>query len=908
MPANGQSHIKENVMTTPIRRNIAHLNDSERNAYIAAVVAADQRFWSGGVVSYWDFQDQAHQTTHVHNGPKFLLWHRELCNRYEKLLQQIDPDVALHYWDWTTDPRSSPDGGGGTTDLSVNTFMGTMSGHVAGALAPLHNGNVLNGSRDQTGQPQDPPQTIERGLSPGAPTATTDASIIATGNALPQAQQWRAFREGMEQVHDGVHVAFGAGNIASAHEAFQDPFVFLLHANVDRLYAMWQCQSGEEWRLDPALVYGDDAATTGDRGLSGNTVAPWDGSMGAHPFTPAGGLVQVKPYLDPSLVIPPCYDTLPTTVTQVAPAGSTALRFLDVPSGSTTARALRLEVRSCGQVSLTGVLTGDPAFSLHQATVQSPEHDGFTTETVFMWVKYTAGAPTSAANGHLQVTCTETGDVFDVDIVANSVAKPTVAVSMVLDSSGSMASPSGVPGLDRMAVLHRAAPTLLALLADTDGVGVVRFDTDAAPVSAVTAAGAIGTGGGRDNAIAAVNAQITNPAGMTAIGDGIEGAHNQLVGTPFPQSAIVVFTDGEETEPKYISEVTSLINERVYAVGLGTPDQLSPAGLSAITNGTGGYLELTGLLGTDGVMRLAKYFSQILAGVTNAQVVTDPPGFVLPGQTERIPFTLTEADQRCDVILLTEAPFAVDLTVTAPDGTLVSVGTDATDILAPAMRCLRLPLPLASAPQTHAGIWTANIDVDGRSLRKYLGELEERRDVAGMQRLQTHGLSFILNIHAVSDLRMSVTTTQSGHAAGSVVEVLAVLTESGIPLGRQAAVTADITMPDGTANTIALAEKEPGVYRATQPLPQLGHYPLLVKARGRSFSGTAFTREELRSTATWTDPPIRPPAGSVDGRRWCELLLCLFEDDGIGRALAERGANLDAIRDCVRRFCERRGR
>jgi len=67
------------------------------------VVAADQRFWSGGPVSYWDFQDLAHQTTHVHGGPKFLLWHRELCNRWEALLQEVDPDVALHYWDWTID-------------------------------------------------------------------------------------------------------------------------------------------------------------------------------------------------------------------------------------------------------------------------------------------------------------------------------------------------------------------------------------------------------------------------------------------------------------------------------------------------------------------------------------------------------------------------------------------------------------------------------------------------------------------------------------------------------------------------------------------------------------------------------------------------------------------------------------
>ena len=189
-----------------------------------------------------------------------------------------------------------------------------------------------------------------------------------------------------------------------------------------------------------------------------------------------------------------------------------------------------------------------------------------------MWVKYTGGTPGSTATGHLTATCTETGDVFDVDIVANAIIKPTVAVSAVLDSSGSMSAPSGVPGLDRMAVLHQAAPTFLALLDDDDGIGVVSFDTDATPVAPIATAGSLGSGGGRDAANAAVNAHATNLAGMTAIGDGLEAAHDQLVAAPpgFGKHAILVFTDGEETEHKYISEVTSLINERVYAVGLGT--------------------------------------------------------------------------------------------------------------------------------------------------------------------------------------------------------------------------------------------------------------------------------------------------------------------------------------------------
>jgi hypothetical protein len=895
-------------MAKPMRQNIAHLTDAERQKYISAVATADNRFWSGGDVSFWDFQDLSHQTTHVHGGPKFLLWHRELCNRYEQLLQQIDPDVALHYWDWTTDPRSSPNGSGGTTDLSVDTFMGTMFGDVAGTLRPLHNGGVFAGSRDATGLPKDPPQTIARHLMPGAPTAATDASMIVAGDTLPQAQQWHAFRQNVEVIHGGVHVAFGAGNIGdpSGHQAFEDPFVFLLHANVDRLYAMWQCQAGQTWRLNPGQVYGDDAATTGLDGLSTNTLAPWDGSSGVHPFTPAGGLIKVKPYLDPSLVVPPCYDTLPTSVSKIAPAGASPIRFIDVPTGSTTARALRLEVRACKQVHITGVLTGDPSFTLHHTAVESVQPDDYSVQTVFVWVKYAAGAPGTHPAGHLTATCTETGDVFEIDIEANSVNKPTVAVSAVLDSSGSMSSPSGVPGLDRMAVLHQAAPTLLALLENDDGIGVVRFDTDATQVSAVAVADALGLGGGRDSAIAAVNAQATNPAGMTAIGDGIEAAHNQLVAASgFGKSAIVVFTDGEETESKYIADVMSLIDERVFAVGLGTPGQLSPTGLNAITKGTGGYLTITGQLGTDGVMRLAKYFSQVIAGVTNAQIVTDPPGFVLPGQVDRVPFQLTVADRRCDAILLTEAPYAVEFSLTAPDGTVISAGPDAAAIDAAAMRCLRMPLPVASSPKTHEGTWTANIGVDPAGLRRYLGQLEQRRDLTGIQRVQAHGLPYILTVQAVSDLQMSVTATQNGHLPGSVVDLLAVLTETGIPCGPQTSVVVEVTVPDATTSTIALYASEPGFYRATVPLSQLGYYPLLVKASGWSFGGQAFTREELRTAATWVDRMILPPNGT-DPAAWCELLLCLLDDNCAGRALGDRGVNVDEARACIKRFCAHR--
>jgi hypothetical protein len=53
------------------------------------------------------------------------------------MLRQINPQLSLHYWDWTQDPRSIPGAnlGGGSTgnlDLFTSDFMGSKSGAIVG--------------------------------------------------------------------------------------------------------------------------------------------------------------------------------------------------------------------------------------------------------------------------------------------------------------------------------------------------------------------------------------------------------------------------------------------------------------------------------------------------------------------------------------------------------------------------------------------------------------------------------------------------------------------------------------------------------------------------------------------------------------------------------------------------------
>ena len=120
-----------------IRRNIAHVDPSERALLRDAILELNKRYFPGartdtppGGVSWWFKQDEIHQATHVHGGPEFLPWHREITNRFEELLRQINPDLSLHYWDFKEDPRAIPNGniGGGnvgTVNLFDTDFMGS---------------------------------------------------------------------------------------------------------------------------------------------------------------------------------------------------------------------------------------------------------------------------------------------------------------------------------------------------------------------------------------------------------------------------------------------------------------------------------------------------------------------------------------------------------------------------------------------------------------------------------------------------------------------------------------------------------------------------------------------------------------------------------------------------------------
>lgn len=904
-------------MTKPIRRNIAHLTPTEIEHFVDVIRQADNLTYAADGVSYWDKQDQIHQHTHNHGGNSFIPWHRELLNRFEALLQQVDPDIALHYWDWTEDPRSADNGQGGTVNLLSAQFFGTSTGLVDGPLAALHNGNEFDGSREDTGSWIDPPRAIERFCIAGAPSVSSDATIIASTNGVPQAQQWSTIRSQIEGAHNTTHGFFGAGSdIEDGHQAFEDPFVFMLHSNVDRLWAMWQSQAGEEWRLDPDLVFGDQSNTNDVEGILHN-LQPWDGTteIGSPlpPWTGGSSSITVKNCRDISVVTPPCYDTLPVTITQSAPPSGQPIRFLDVVENLQTARAFRLTARSCVLLTANASVTGP--FTLLDSSVETHSHGGFADSELLVWVLHTPGVAGTTANGELTVNIPETGDNFVVPIEANSIGKPTVATSLVLDRSGSMSLPSGVANKERIDVLHDAAPLLVHLLGDADGVGVVAFDTDAAELEPVQVAGGTIGGVGRADALAAIAGHATNPLGMTAIGDGIEAAETQFAAVTgaFANSATIVFTDGHETAAKSVSDVASSINSTVFAVGLGTPDALNAGALSDIANGTGGYVLLTGNPGPDDTILLQKYFAQIVAAVTNSVVIVDPEGFVPVGGTEVVPVAVSSADTHLDVIVLSPAAHAINVTLEAPDGTIFPAagGTETVDETS---RLLRVDLAGLLDPKDVGGTWKVHLEVDRRRLRKWVNLLKELQRTDDLVRLDAYGVPYTLTVQGQSSLRLGVRVDQQSRRPGTTADLTATLTHSSIPLANTATVDAEVTAPDGTVTTARMTEVDAGVFALSIPTVSAGVHQVLIRATGVDLSGTAFTREGLRSIAVWQRgddpaPPIDRPDGGTGHHGpadWCRLLDCWLSDRGVARLLKSHEIDAARLRKCIDAVCDPR--
>lgn len=499
-------------------------------------------------------------------------------------------------------------------------------------------------------------------------------------------------------------------------------------------------------------------------------------------------------------------------------------------------------------------------------------------------VSYAAGLAGSQES--LMITLTSTPVVtgsLSVTLYGDPEDVAAVDVVLVLDRSGSMAGTafSGVSGFSQTKAQLRndAAQVFVDLLRPDDQVGMVRYNATTAVHMPIAPAGDGSAGTGKALATTALGSSDLNPTGATAIGSALVEGDTMLSTPSTNQKAMVVLTDGKENVTPYIDAVTLSAGADVYAVGIGTPDQINVEKLDTITGNTGGYLLLTGDMGATDEYRLQKYYTQILAGISGDQIVVDPRTVIGAGQVQRTTFYLSEADAHVDVVLL-NIPQKLDFWLEAPDGSVIdpsSAGLNAEYIQG--KKCvyyrLRAPVFPGDAARGYGG-WNAVVRYPGdlgfqlrsglsvargdkRSLADLLDPVErldafrqaarDHRAIALASKEQASNVaSYNVVVRARSSLTMDVRLVADSMGVTASRRIVASMMAFGMPYLEPVQLVAEITAPDGSVRFVTLQPTGDGTYGASvETAGRRGGYQIVVRAAGSAPGGMPLQREQTLS-------------------------------------------------------------
>jgi len=286
-----------------VRKDAAKLTVSERDRFLAALAKFNDR-GAGGFAAFRAMHTDL-TSPEAHGAPGFLPWHRAYLLDLERELQAIDPSVTLPYWRFD---RPAP-------TLFTPEFLGR-----ADANGTVH----FSATNPLQFWVTDGVPGINR--RPFFTTETGSAHVITEAETLALGDQYAAFLSMEGNPHGFAHTSFG-GSISSIDTAAKDPLFFLLHANVDRLWAKWQRRFG---RFDPNAAA---SFASGPNRIGHNlpdTMWPWNGVTGGQrPATAPGGALAASPCVAAPGGKPKVRDTLDYQGA-VAPAARLGFDYDDV--------------------------------------------------------------------------------------------------------------------------------------------------------------------------------------------------------------------------------------------------------------------------------------------------------------------------------------------------------------------------------------------------------------------------------------------------------------------------------------------------------------------------------------------------------------------------------------------------
>jgi tyrosinase len=273
--------LHQRTLMVRVRKNANNLTTGERDRFLTAYAALNAT-----AADYQVFLDShnAAAADQIHHRPDFLPWHRAFVLSLERHLQKIDGSVAVHYWHFD---QPSP-------NIFSADFMGGTP-NSAGRLVfsptnPLRNW-AISGTTGVVRKPIFDTATSGAAWGSLVTHVATETTVLAGGPGFKE------FRDMELDPHDPAHESFSTGPLISPATATMDPLFFLLHSNIDRLWAKWQWVKNLYDTSNPNTYSSSDPRPAiGD--FLPDTMWPWNGITGTGfpdrpPTAPGGPLIQL---------------------------------------------------------------------------------------------------------------------------------------------------------------------------------------------------------------------------------------------------------------------------------------------------------------------------------------------------------------------------------------------------------------------------------------------------------------------------------------------------------------------------------------------------------------------------------------------------------------------------------------
>lgn len=180
----------------------------------------------------------------IHTTTNFLPWHRWFSAEMEELLQNVNCNVTLPWWN--------------TAKSALTPWAGSPWGN-ASSLLGSSGSCVSDGPFSSTQWTNNAHGCLKRSLTGTLPTSVQEANVLLTS-----AGSYSSFSDDLETIiHNLVHVKVG-GTMMQSYSP-EAPEFFLHHNHIDKLWDDWQKKSAahlSSYSFDSSLVMPYTFATT----------------------------------------------------------------------------------------------------------------------------------------------------------------------------------------------------------------------------------------------------------------------------------------------------------------------------------------------------------------------------------------------------------------------------------------------------------------------------------------------------------------------------------------------------------------------------------------------------------------------------------------------------------------------